>query len=79
MGMEARKGRPPVKVDEGAMRLLFGVPQPLAAKELGISLTALKQICRKLGVVRWPYQRGGHASAHGAPASCSLYPAGCGY
>ena len=63
MGIEPRKGRPPVKVDEGAMRLLFGVPQPLAAKELGISLTALKQICRKLGVVRWPYQRGGQPAA----------------
>jgi len=59
MGMEPRKGRPPVKVDEVAMRLLFSVPQPLAAKKLGISLTALKQICRRLGVVRWPYQRGG--------------------
>jgi len=63
MGIQPRKGRPPVKVDEGAMRLLFGVPQPLAAKELGISLTALKQICRKLGVVRWPYQRIGSLPA----------------
>ena len=45
------------------MRLLFGVPQPLAAKELGISLTALKQICRKLGIVRWPYQRIGSLPA----------------
>jgi len=63
MGIQPRKGRPSVKVDEGAMRLLFGVPQPLAAKELGISLTALKQICRKLGVERWPYQRGGQLPA----------------
>jgi hypothetical protein len=59
----ARKGRPPVKVDVGAVRALFNVPQPVAAKSLGISLTALKQLCRKLGVARWPYQRGSFAKS----------------
>jgi hypothetical protein len=54
-----RKGRPPVKVEEKAIRALFAVPQPSAAKALGISLTALKQVCRKLNIPRWPYQRGG--------------------
>jgi hypothetical protein len=54
-----RKGRPPVKVDETAIRALFVLPQPLAAKALRISLTALKQVCRKLNIPRWPYQRGG--------------------
>jgi len=35
--------------------LLFGIRQPEAAKRLAISLTALKQVYRKLGIVRWPY------------------------
>ena len=33
------------------------VSQPEAAKTLGISLTTLKQICRRLGFPRWPYKR----------------------
>jgi len=57
------KGRAPLKVDIVAIKSLFGRPQSEAAGELGISLTALKQICRKLGVPRWPYQRPGKASA----------------
>ena len=62
--MPRRKGRPRVQVDVGAIETLFGIPQPLAAKTLGISLTALKQVCRKMGVARWPYQRGAqHAHA----------------
>ena len=40
-----------------AIKALFGLPQKDAAKALGISLTALKQVCRKLGVDRWPYWR----------------------
>jgi hypothetical protein len=59
-----RKGRPRVQVNVEAIEALFGIPQPLAAKTLGISLTALKQVCRKMGVARWPYQRGAqHAHA----------------
>ena len=30
--------------------------QPEAAKQLGISLTTLKQACRRLGLARWPYR-----------------------
>ena len=37
--------------------MLFGRPQPEAAQILGISLTTLKQVCRRLGVTRWPYRR----------------------
>ena len=37
---------------------LFGRPQTEAAERLGISLTSLKEVCRKLGVPRWPYRRG---------------------
>jgi hypothetical protein len=51
------KGRAPLKVDMSAIQALFCRPQSDAAKEIGISLTALKQICRKLGIQRWPYQR----------------------
>lgn len=51
------KGRLPVKIDRKTIESLFGMPQPNAARKLGISLTSLKQVCRKLGVTRWPCQR----------------------
>jgi hypothetical protein len=56
-----RKGRPRVQVRIEAIRALFDFPQPRAASALGISLTALKSVCRKNGIERWPYQRGTHA------------------
>ena len=37
----------------------FGMRLPQAARALGICGTSLKQICRKLGIERWPYPRGG--------------------
>ena len=69
------KGRAPLKVDMAAIQALFGRPQSDAAKEIGISLTALKQICRKLGIQRWPYQRlckSGRKSAKPASATSSV-------
>jgi len=51
--------RLPIRVDLDCdcIRMLFGMRQSEAAKTLTISLTALKQVCRKLGIVRWPYHR----------------------
>jgi hypothetical protein len=49
--------RAPLKVDGHAIQSLFDRRQGEAAKQLGISITAMKQLCRKLGIVRWPYRR----------------------
>jgi len=51
------KGRSPMLLSYQAVASLFGRPQTDAALRLGISLTSLKQVCRKLGVLRWPYTR----------------------
>lgn len=51
-----------MEVNSSAIRALFGIPQPIASKMLGISLTSLKKICRTMGVLRWPYQRGDDSS-----------------
>ena len=78
------KGRPPLKVGIESIQPLFGLPQKDAAKALGISLTALKQVCRKLGVVRWPYWRkkkdkGKGAGGGGLPSSdrAEMRPLAC--
>ena len=34
---------------------LGALPMARAAEQLGLSVTALKGACRKLGVARWPY------------------------
>ena len=51
------KGRAPILVSYQAIASFFGQPQNDAARQLGISLTTLKQVCRKLGLTRWPYMR----------------------
>jgi HrpA-like RNA helicase len=51
------KGRAPILVSYQAIASFFGQPQTDAARQLGISLTTLKQVCRKLGLTRWPYMR----------------------
>jgi len=75
------KGRLPVTVDQQTIAHYFGMPQPAACKALAISLTALKQVCRKLGIARWPYQRpcksgkryrARTASACGSPAQHAI-------
>ena len=57
-----RKARSPMLFSYQAISSLFDRPQKDAAGRLGISLTTLKQVCRKLGVLRWPYTRGSSAS-----------------
>jgi len=57
-GSPIQKGRSPMLLSYQGVASLFGRPQPEAAERLGISLTSLKEVCRKLGVPRWPYRRG---------------------
>ena len=51
------KGRAPVHLNLETIAPFFGTRQQEAAQKLGISTTTLKQVCRKLGVSRWPYMR----------------------
>ena len=39
------------------MRGYFHLPMSLATQKLQIGSTALKKICRKYGIKRWPYRR----------------------
>jgi hypothetical protein len=51
------RGRPAMTLNLEAVQAKFDLPQQEAARALGISVTSLKQVCRKLGVKRWPYHR----------------------
>ena len=62
-GSPIPKGRSPMLLSYQGVASLFGRPQTEAAERLGISLTSLKQVCRKLGVPRWPYARPSKAAS----------------
>ena len=49
-----RNERSPQLLDFSTIAERFCLVQNDAAKELGISVTTLKQVCRKLGIERWP-------------------------
>ena len=70
------KGRQPVELHMQTVAARFALPQAEAAQELGISLTALKQVCRKLGICRWPYRRPKKRGARAAPATMPSVHAG---
>ena len=54
---EIVRGRQPFEISEENVRSLMHLPQKDAARLLGISLTAFKNVCRKLGSIgRWPYR-----------------------
>jgi hypothetical protein len=51
------RGRSPLTVSLQLIQSKFSLPQSEAAISLGISRTALKQVCRRLCVQSWPYRR----------------------
>ena len=71
------RGRRPTKIERRVVEGLFSVPQPDAARKLGISLTTLKQACRRLGIMRWPYQRHVHESTALTRRSPSMRALSC--
>ncbi|KAK2076831.1 hypothetical protein QBZ16_005057 [Prototheca wickerhamii] len=38
-------------------RAIFNLPADQACRALGVSLTVLKRVCRRLGIERWPFRR----------------------
>jgi len=54
---ERVRGRAPLILTRDMVEAKFTWRQKDAAQSLGISLTAFKQVCRKLNIYRWPYRR----------------------
>ena len=48
----------PVVITTAVIDSLRGLPVPHAARSIGVSVTAFKRACRRLGVNRWQYARG---------------------
>ena len=56
--LQRRKARDLLVLMKKDIANFVGLPQEEAAGRLGISTTTLKKVCRKIGIVRWPYGRG---------------------
>lgn len=55
-GERTRVNSKPVVLNDAILRQLFTLPLHEAAVRLGISATAMKSACRKLGIKKWPYR-----------------------
>mmetsp|Transcript_13756 Transcript_13756/g.27196 ORF Transcript_13756/g.27196 Transcript_13756/m.27196 type:complete len:219 (-) Transcript_13756:226-882(-) len=49
-------GRGPVVLNLETLEQFYCYPLHLAAKKLGICQTAIKKVCRRLGIKKWPYK-----------------------
>ena len=58
---------PAVVVTPALLGTLKGLPLPRAAAAIGLSTTAFKQACRKLGIARWDFRRGAGRANDCAP------------
>jgi hypothetical protein len=54
---DRQAGRPPLHLDLGSIEPFVALTQKDAARRLGISLTALKKVCRRLGLHSWAEAR----------------------
>jgi len=55
-GQHTRLNSKPVVLNDKVLGELFNLPLHEAAGKLGISATAMKSACRKLGIKKWPYR-----------------------
>eukprot|EP00287_Rhodomonas_sp_CCMP768_P010122 CAMPEP_0196735716 /NCGR_PEP_ID=MMETSP1091-20130531/14045_1 /TAXON_ID=302021 /ORGANISM="Rhodomonas sp., Strain CCMP768" /LENGTH=173 /DNA_ID=CAMNT_0042079375 /DNA_START=24 /DNA_END=545 /DNA_ORIENTATION=+ len=52
-----QRQQPVVEITEEIVAKLFRYPLPQAADMLGIGATSMKNVCRRLGIKKWPYVR----------------------
>jgi len=56
-GRVALQAGTPLVITKQDITVLFLLSQADAAVRLGVSITTLKKVCRKMGIVRWPFCR----------------------
>ena len=60
--LRKKAGRPALQLNKNEIEARFDIPQQLAARQLGVSLSGLKKECRKFGILQWPYKRSSYTS-----------------
>jgi hypothetical protein len=56
-GQPEDKKRDPIVLTRKDLKELYGMQLSEAAARLDISTTAMKAVCRRAGITRWPYRR----------------------
>lgn len=65
-GKQALGGRPeestavqaaPIMLNPSTLRAHFNLPLNDAARQLGVCATAIKKVCRKMGIMQWPHRK----------------------
>jgi len=51
-----RESIEPVILNRALLQSLFHLPLATASKRLGLSATSIKKVCRKIGIIKWPYK-----------------------
>jgi hypothetical protein len=46
----------PVILNRALLQSLFHLPLATASSRLGLSATSIKKVCRKIGIIKWPYK-----------------------
>eukprot|EP00960_Hanusia_phi_P030626 748743-Hanusia_phi.AAC.1 len=69
---EDLRTRDSIVLDSTTVASYFHMRQSEAAAAFGISLTAFKSACRKIGIQRWPYMRRAAASAQTAETEADV-------
>ena len=72
--LSTRRGRTrhPLEFTLHTIEPYFELPQAHAARMMGVSVTTMKQICRRLDIERWPYRRPCHRQQRSKPDSEQL-------
>lgn len=56
-GTKRKRGNTPIELTVARISTVLHMPQAKAARAMGISATALKSVCRRLGIRSWPNAR----------------------
>jgi len=75
-GEAERKVQDPVLITYQVMQRLFHLPLTEAARQLGLSPTAIKGACRRLGIKKWPFRMVTAKSHRRAPRAKAEGPSG---
>jgi hypothetical protein len=55
--MDADANAPPIMLNAATLRAHFNMPLNDAAKRMGVCATAIKKVCRKIGIKHWPHRK----------------------
>ena len=55
--MDADANAPPIMLNAAMLRAHFNMPLNDAAKQMGVCATAIKKVCRKIGIKHWPHRK----------------------